>query len=207
VEEDSQVTPLDILAEAGIETEPESLEDFPSQVREDVEGLMWLGYLEDEFDFCGHHFVIRTLRGDEELLAALVTKEYIETMGQARAWEWAIVAMALISVDWDEAFCPPVGRDPRSYARARFHYCTNKWFYPLANFLYKQYAKLLVRQKDAMEAMEDLSQGSLSMFTPSPGSLTDRADSDPQEAEQQEDIRDFLDPQDSTTSNEDSSPS
>jgi hypothetical protein len=51
--------------------EPTSIEDFPPEIREDVEGLLWLGYLEDSFDFCGHQFVIRTLRGDEELLAGL----------------------------------------------------------------------------------------------------------------------------------------
>jgi hypothetical protein len=93
---------------------------FPDDVVEDVEGLLWLGYLEDTVEFCGHEFVIRTLRLEEEILAGLVTKEYVETLAQAKAWIAAQVGLALVSVDGDENFCPPAGPGSKDYARARF---------------------------------------------------------------------------------------
>lgn len=180
---------------------PESIEDFPPEVREPVEGLLWLGYLEDAFEVYGHHFVIRTLRGDEELLAALVTKEYTETLGQTRAFVWARVALSLISVDGDIEFCPPAGPDPRAYARARFAYVTKQWYYPIAEKIFAHYVELEGRQREALEAMEDLSQGNRLTSTPSAGSSIDREDSPAPE------IMELLDHPDSADSNSDSSPS
>jgi hypothetical protein len=31
----------------------ESKDGFPDEVVEDVDGLLWLGHLEDSFEFCG----------------------------------------------------------------------------------------------------------------------------------------------------------
>lgn len=163
---------------------------FPEQVREDVDGLIWLGYLEDSFDFCGHDFVIRTLRGDEELNAGLVCKEYTDQIGQDRAYVWATISLALVSVDGDENFCPPTTRDKKDYARARFNYCTSKWFWELGLAIFRHYSNLQVRQADAMKAVEDLSSGSRGISSPSPDSLIDRATSPPGPIE---DIRDLLD--------------
>jgi hypothetical protein len=151
---------------------------FPDGVRADVEGLMWLGYLEEDFDYCGHNFVLRTLRGDEDLLAGLVCKRYTEAIGQDKALTWATVALALVAVDGDEDFCPPIGRDKEAWARARFQYCTTKWFWPLAVRLWMSYAGLLQRQAAAMEAVEDLFSGSLPMPSPSADSSTERASSE-----------------------------
>ena len=81
-------------------------DEFPDEVNEDVDGLIWLGYLEDVVDYCGHEFVIRTLRSEEQLLASLVTKEYTDTLGQAKAWVAAHVGLALVSIDGDEDLCP-----------------------------------------------------------------------------------------------------
>lgn len=172
--------------------EPQGIESFPDDIREDVEGLMWLGFLEDEFDFCGHSFVIRTLRGDEELLAGVLTKEYMDTLGQSRAWAWALVSLALVAVDGDESFCPPSGPDKRAYARARFQYCTSKWFWPVAEYIFRRYTTLLERQAQAVEAVEDFASGSLPLPMPFVGSSTDKGDSSPP----LEDIREYLDPED-----------
>lgn len=175
---------------------PEAIAGFPEAVQNDVEGLLWLGYLEDDFSFCGHHFVIRTLRGDEELLAGLVTREYSETMAQAKAQVWSTIALALVAVDDDEDFCPPATRDKKVYARARFQYATSQWFWPIALFIYNRYSTLLERQAQAIKELEDLFSGSRISSTPLPGSLTDRASSEDEEAEApQEDIRELLDPE------------
>lgn len=180
--------------------EPMGIEDFEPEIREATESLMWLGYIEDNFEFCGHTFVLRTLKGDEELLASLVCKEYVETWGQHRAWAWAQVALALVSVDGDTEFCPQVSVDKKAYARARFNYCTSNWVWAVAEFLYGCYAQLLQRQAEVLQEMESLSQGNLPTFTPFAGSSTDKGDSGPKE-----DIRDYLgtDQPDSTPSNPD----
>lgn len=192
-------SPAEIMS--GLEEGPSTLGDFPPEIREAVEGLMYLGYLEDSFDYCGHHFVIRTLRGDEELLAALTCKEYLETLGQARAWAWAQTGLALIAVDGEENFCPPLGPDKRAYARARFQYVTGRWFWePLGRYLSEQYGKLVDRQAEAAKALEDLSTRSPLMPMPFAGSSTDKGDSEEQEEDTKEDIRDYLDQPDSTES-------
>lgn len=143
---------------------------FPDAVSDDVDGLLWLGYLEDTFDYCGHDFVIRTLKMDEQLLCSLVTKEYAGTLGEGRAWISAQVAMALVSVDGDENFCPPASHDKRDYARARFQYVTSKWHEPTIARIYESYAGLLERQAAALREMENLSQESLTTFMDLPDS-------------------------------------
>ena len=158
-----------------------AVDQFPDDVVEDVDGLLWLGYLEDNVEFCGHEFVIRTLRLEDEMLAGLVSKEYIDSLGQAKAWIAAQVALALVSVDGDEAFCPPAGPSKKESARARFKYVTSNWFEPTVNYLYSQYAELIERQAKALEEMENLSQESRITFTASPDSLIDRADSTTEE--------------------------
>lgn len=156
--------------------EPEA-DHFPEEVSDDVDGLLWLGYLEDVVEFCGHEFVIRTLRVEEEMLAALVCKEYMETLGQAKAWIAAQVGMALVSIDGDTDFCPQAGPNKKNYARARFQYVSSKWFEPTINYIYSKYAELVERQVNALEEMENLSRENLDIFTASPDSLIDKADS------------------------------
>ena len=196
-------TPDEIMASffGEDDAEPQTIEDFPIETREDIEGLAWLGYLEDAFEFCGHHFVIRTLRGDEELLAALVSKEYVESVGRGQAWIWALVSLSLVAVDGDSNFCPPVGPDKREYARARFQYCTGKWYWALASYLHSRYSALLERQADAIKRLEDLSQGSQPISMPSAGSLTDKGDSE--DPTQPAEILDLLDQEDSPDSKPD----
>lgn len=145
--------------------------DFPLEAQQSVEGLLWLGYLEDSFEFCGHSFQIRTLYGNEELLAARITKEYVESLGQAKAWAWAHVALCLMSIDGQTDFCPPIGPNPEEYAKARFDYVTSKWFYPTAEYIFNRYAELAYKQRAAIEAVQDLSEGSLRTLPPSEDSL------------------------------------
>lgn len=142
-------------------------------VFEAVQGLAWLGYLETDFEWCGHDFQMRTLRGDEELAAALVHKEFRETLGDAKAWVWAQLALAVVSIDGDPNYCPPLGPDKRDLARARFKWMSSRWHWVVAEYLWAKYAELLGEQQRAIEAVQDLSNRSLSPFTPSPDSLTD----------------------------------
>lgn len=138
---------------------------------------MWLGHLEEEVHFCGHTFLIRTLKASEELEAALLAKEYQETFGQIKAHAWAHLALAIEAVDNDPDFCPPIGPDRRNYARGKFNYMTEHWYWPLGQYLFTQFAALNRRQADAVEAVEDLSSRSLKSSWPSPDSSTEPGDS------------------------------
>lgn len=151
---------------------------FAPEVQEAVEGLLWLGHIEEEFEFCGHTFVLRTLRGDEDLAAAKVSKEYLETFGQLAGMAWATVALALVSVDGDEAFCPPIGPDKEAFARARFKYCTSRWYWPLAEYLFASYEGLRKKQTDAIQAVQDLSHRGPQTFSPSADSSNEQGDSE-----------------------------
>jgi hypothetical protein len=175
---------------------------FPPTVHDDVEGLLYLGYLEESFDFCGHRFTLRTLRGEEELLAGLVCKEYQEVVGQDKALAWATIGLALVEVDGDEDFCPPVSRDKKEFARARFQYVTGKWFWPLGARLWREYANLLTRQAEAVSEMGDFFERSLLPDMPFADSLTDKGDSELDQKTEAE-IMEFLD----DLPDEDSTPS
>lgn len=165
---------------------------FSGDVRQDVDGLIWLGDLQESFSFCGHDFVLRTLRGDEELLAGLVMKDYIETIGQAKAHIWATISMSLVAIDGAEDFCPQATPNKRDYARARFQWVSGNWYWPTALYVYNRYNLLLERQQTALEALEDFCSGSPSPLMPFVSSSITRASSEGPK----EDIREFLDPQD-----------
>lgn len=151
---------------------------FPEGIREDVEGLTLLGYLESTVDFCGHTFVLRTLYGDEELNAGLVSKEYAGTLMESKAFAWAHVGLALVSVDYDTDFCPAIGPDKKAFARARFTYCTSRWFWPLGAHLFREYQALIKRRDDAIEAMREKSAADRTISSPSPDSSTVAGDSE-----------------------------
>lgn len=173
-------------------------EAFPPQVREDIDGLTYLGHLTDIFSFCGHDFMLRTLHGDEELLATLVYKEYIGTQGEAKAHVWGLISMAIAAVDGREDFCPAIGPSKTEHAHARFRWATQSWYWPTALFIYNRYLALLKRQSEAVDALEDFCSGSLPSFTPTASSSTEQASS----PEPQEDIRDYLEPPEESTPSE-----
>lgn len=152
---------------------------FPDAIQLDVDGLVWLGHLSKVIHWCGHSFEIRTLRGDEDLAAGVVAKEYLETLGQGRAWAWAKLSLALVSIDGREDWSPQLGPDKVAFAHQRFKYLTENWYWPVAQYLYEELLLLEQRQLEALQAMQDLSTGSLKRSTPSPDSSTDQGDSTP----------------------------
>lgn len=166
---------------------------FPEQVQESVDGLVWLGHLETTVEFAGHEFVLRTLKGDEELYIALLAKEFIETFGQLMAMAWATIAVSLVSVDGDEHFCPPIGPNRKEHARGRFQYITQNWYWPLCEELYKEYEQLRQRQVEAIKVVSNLSMRGPESFLPSPDSLIGQDD-----FESHPEIMDLLDEDSST---------
>lgn len=152
---------------------------FPAEISDAVDGLAYLGHLEDEVRFCGHRFVLRTLKADEELEAALLAKEYQDTIGQVKAHTWAHLAAAIEAVDGNRDFCPAIGPDRLQHIRAKYHYITENWYWPVGEFLFGRYIELMQRQVEAIRAVEDLSNRSLTASWATPDSLTPQDDSEP----------------------------
>lgn len=95
-------------------------------------------------------------------MAAKLTEEY-QNVGQPKAFSWAHVALSIVSLDGDTEFCPPLGPDGLTNAKAKFRYVT-RWFPPVGEFIFARYAALVEKQSRALEEMENLSQRSLHSY-------------------------------------------
>lgn len=175
---------LDSLKETGRVDDADLFAGFAPEEQEAVEGLTFLGRMEETVEWCGHYFVLKTLTGEEELLAGLITKEYLESAGQAKAWAWAQVAIALVSVDGDEDFCPAAGPDRVASARARFRYLTTNWYWPTCNALYGAFTALREKRDAAVQRVDFLSRSgpspssdsAVSLIAPDDSSILDPRD-------------------------------
>lgn len=87
------------------EQTPRSVSDVPpppafdERYKEPFVGLLYVGYLEEDFTLFGHHFRISTPSRRERIQMGLVMKEYQDTMTWELAWQAAVVAAHLIEVD------------------------------------------------------------------------------------------------------------
>ena len=86
--------------------EPESISDireqgvsFPDEYVEDLRGLMFLGALQEEVEYGGHTFLIRTLREGEHLRIGQLTKDYKGTNVEFQARRLYTMAAAIDMVD------------------------------------------------------------------------------------------------------------
>ena len=150
---------------------------FSTSIQESVNGLCWLGHLERKTSFGGHSFVLRTLRADDDLVVASLTQEYIETLGQAKAWAMANVAIALQAVDDDYDFCIDLGPDKVSNGRKRMDFI-GQWYWPVIGHLFSELLELNEQQAEAIEALRDLPVGGRRTSMPLPDSLNDQGDSE-----------------------------
>jgi hypothetical protein len=163
-------------------------DEFPEEVQQDLEGLVFLGHLETSVEWCGHEFTLRTLKAAEELQIYRIVKEYQESFGQLLCVAAATVGVALTSVDGIEDFCEPLGPSTKSLADSRFKYVTENWYRPVIEYLFNEYDSLRKRQLVAVEAMRDLSPRSRTNLPPSPVFSTEQGDF----PSPTEDIRDLL---------------
>lgn len=134
------------------ETEkPEPLPEFDPRVREDFEGLLYLGRLTDSFEAYGHQFVIRTLSTGEVLEIGLLHKPYKDSLAEVKAYQAALVAACVVSVD-GKPMPLPVTNEPFDTALAnRFEYVKRTWFPPLLDVIYERFL-LLEAKVDAVLA-------------------------------------------------------
>lgn len=151
-------------------------EAFPEEHRDAVTGLSVLGQLEDTVHFCGHTFVLKTLRPNEKAAIAGAISPWQSTVSAVEVYNNAHVGMALVSVDGHEDFSPAAGPDLEAFARARLNYVTGPtgWWQPTLDFLYQKYLELELKSVRAVEALRDFYEGGK---TPTPTSLLPSTDS------------------------------
>lgn len=132
-------------------------EDFDlEQVSRDVDGLLMLGYLTDDFVLYGHHFTIRTLRRGEKLAVGELIQQYADTIGVGDAISAVTVAACLVLVD-NRPLASPLGageeEDPAVWIR-RAYSIVKKWYDPVIDSVWDKYNALLVRQGRAFLEFE-----------------------------------------------------
>lgn len=133
--------------------EEEPLPEFDSKVREDFEGLMYLGRLSHTFSWAGHSFTIRTLSIEETLDVGMLSQPYRGTLAELKAYQAALVACCVQSVD-GRPMPVPITDDVRDTAAAnRFAYVIRHWFPPVLDAVYEQYLNLETRVSKVIEAM------------------------------------------------------
>lgn len=144
------------------EEEPqESLEDaFPEDMYQDLNGLMWVGYLSTKFDYLGHTFRIKTLTLGEELAVAQVVKDYAETMGFEKAAAAALVASCIETVD-GRPLMGKLGPSASGSIQQRFDYVTDSdegWYWPTIEAVYRKYIELQMRQAAVYDRLQSKSK-------------------------------------------------
>lgn len=153
------------------ETRIDPLALFSEEIRVPVAGLMHLGYLTETINFCGHTFVLETLRPYVKYAIAQALEPYRNTLQEPEVYAALHVGMALTSVDGVSDFCPPTGSNLREYVDARLRWITTEtgWFQPTINFLYANYINLENKVQAGMMELQNLSGGNRDTSLPLPG--------------------------------------
>lgn len=124
---------------------------FDPRYTEEFEGLLFLGALRKRFRWMGHEFVVRSLVTSEVLEVGLLQKPYVGSMGEIKAYQSAVVAAAIMSVDGKPPPIPVTDMD--SDLEARFQYVINHWQPIVIDMLYGQVLSLEQTVNETLSAM------------------------------------------------------
>jgi hypothetical protein len=131
-------------------------DEFDPKIYDDVEGLLYLGYLTSDIEVFGHTFTIKTLRRGERLACSLLVKDYDESFGMGDAIEAVYVAACILTLDGrplSAALSADEERDPIQRIRANFERVV-KWYDPVIESIYLEFSNLLLRQAQAFSELE-----------------------------------------------------
>jgi hypothetical protein len=160
------------MADASVPGEGEAINvrDPDPRWAQDFHGLLYLGALRGDFRYLGHRIDIRTLRGSEELMIAILTREWADTMGFARAHATAMAALCTEAVD-GQSLPVPLGEtsDDMAWARDRFRYA-QRWYPFTVDIIFERYLELEGRMR---KVIDELGKGPAPGGPPqTPGSST-----------------------------------
>lgn len=147
----------DEVAESDVEDEKASdqpLKEFPKEHREAFRGLIYLGRLEDTFDWAGHNFTVRTLTSLEHIISGMLIKPYLGTRVESRAWQASIVAAGTVHVDGEPLYVPLGAREePSEVLRKKFQYVIENWHPSTVDALHRRIAALEIEAREVLAAM------------------------------------------------------
>lgn len=131
---------------------------FPPEVNQEIQGLLFLGYLSSGFNLLGHRFEIRTLKAGEELAIGQIVQEYEGRLGTSKAYGIATVAACLVTVDGHPLTSPLGPNDVLGSIRQNFEYIGHNWYYPVVEMIYEEYSLLMLKQHAAYVALQGKSE-------------------------------------------------
>jgi hypothetical protein len=138
------------------EPEPEPIERLPEfdlKHREPFTGLLYLGYLDEEFSLFGHRFRVATPYQEEFLQIGTLVKPYQDTISAEKAYEAARVAAYLVEVD-RTPLPQPLGHDPKDGAvRLRFSWVLENLRSPVISALFNKCLELEDTVAKVLDAM------------------------------------------------------
>jgi hypothetical protein len=147
--------PFATFAQLGVDIPEEDVPEdaaeglFDPRISDEVQGLLYLGAIQQEVQLYGHTFVLRTLRAGEELEVGLLVKKYQDSISQARAYMIAVVAASLESID-GRPTSQPIGPNLGSHLTDRFNWISEHMYYPVVEALYEEYNELLTRMMNGL---------------------------------------------------------
>jgi hypothetical protein len=134
---------------------PDDLPEFDPHYRDPFYGLIYIGALSRDFDLFGHRIKIRTLKQNEILMIGEITKPYLATLSEAKAYTQAVVSMALVTVDGRELPTLPLGDGSQlaTWAQARFGWVGEQYHDTVVAAIYNYYLVLADTVSQVIEAM------------------------------------------------------
>lgn len=143
--------PAEGAGESAVTPEKVPAKEFPQRHREALTGLLFLGYLEDKFEWLGHDFVIRTRTTGEQIQCGIIAREAIGTRTEGKALSTAAVAAAVVSVDGMALITPvEMGKEPSLRER---HEKVLKWYPPVIDKVYDRLYALESEARAVVDAM------------------------------------------------------
>lgn len=137
----------------------ETYDSFDPRISNDIDGLLFLGRLTHDCEVFGHRFTLRTLTRGERLAISLLVREYEDTLGLADAMQTAYLALAIQTLDGRPLSIPLETEPIHTHLRRNFE-IIQKWYDPVLEALYGEYAHLLVRQEQAFKEFSGKSTAS-----------------------------------------------
>ena len=126
---------------------------FPPQMISQMQDLLHLGELNDQFEYLGHTFEIRTMRIGEELAALAQIKQYQDVpLAQGRAYATAMVAGAVVTVD-GQPLVQSLSPGERGNAAQKFSK-VSQWYFYVIDYIYKRYLELEKKQAEVLQELQ-----------------------------------------------------
>jgi hypothetical protein len=141
-----------------VEPEPEpdgdsKIKEFDPRHREPFLGLLYVGYLETDVMIYGHKFRLRTPSQTDRLQIGLIIKPWRDTAAEEIAWQQAMVASYLITLDGQPLPMSVLNGPDASDMRDRFNWIGNNLKQPVLNRLFEECLILESEVENVLEAM------------------------------------------------------